>query len=184
VTCFELSRTGFQPAENPNSEKPKLSLGGLRKPVVEVVIPEEHMAQNLLVQRGSALDGVRVEVNADVAEGLNVHCADDDLAIPDQTGNDGRPDSKPTRQSLPFTHIGGAIYPGDPTWTDPNGRAAALYHWREKIVFEVGRKFETKTERDAAEDFARTHRLSIANAFERRVVRTDVVNDTEVIIGF
>jgi hypothetical protein len=34
---------------------------------------------------------------------------------------------------------------------------------------------QTKTERDAAIEFVRGHRLSIANAFERRLVRGDVV---------
>ena len=31
MTCFEPSRTGFQPAENPNRDKPKLSLGSARR---------------------------------------------------------------------------------------------------------------------------------------------------------
>ena len=41
-----------------------------------------------------------------------------------------------------------------------------------------GRKqYQTKTERDEAEAFARSHRLSIANAFERKLVRKDVVEE-------
>jgi hypothetical protein len=47
--------------------------------------------------------------------------------------------------------------------------------WIAKIVREVGRKYETNSERTAAEAFVRSHRLSIANAFERKLVRKDVV---------
>jgi hypothetical protein len=43
------------------------------------------------------------------------------------------------------------------------------------IAREVGRTYQTKTERDAAEAFVRGHRLSIAHAFERTLVRKDVL---------
>jgi hypothetical protein len=48
----------------------------------------------------------------------------------------------------------------------------ALNRW---IAKEVGRQYETKTERDAATAFVLQHRLSIANAFTRGIVRGDVV---------
>jgi len=43
------------------------------------------------------------------------------------------------------------------------------------IARDVGRGYQTDTERTAAEAFVREHRLSIANAFERKLVRKDVV---------
>jgi len=43
------------------------------------------------------------------------------------------------------------------------------------IEKEVAKPYETYSERSAAEAFARSHRLSIAHAFERRIVRGDVV---------
>jgi hypothetical protein len=43
------------------------------------------------------------------------------------------------------------------------------------IAREVGKRFDTHSERSEAEAFARSHRLSIANAFERKLVRKDVV---------
>jgi hypothetical protein len=43
------------------------------------------------------------------------------------------------------------------------------------IAREVGRHYDTHTQRTAAEEFARSHRLSIANAFERKIIRADVV---------
>jgi hypothetical protein len=43
------------------------------------------------------------------------------------------------------------------------------------IAKEVGKAYSTKRERAAATEFARSHRLSIANAFERKLVRKDVV---------
>jgi hypothetical protein len=82
---------------------------------------------------------------------------------------------KTVHARLPFTVIIGSIYEGAPSWSDAKSRAAALWHWRGKIIFEIGRHYQTKTERTTAEAFARSHRLSIANAFERRLCRKDVV---------
>lgn len=42
---------------------------------------------------------------------------------------------------------------------------------------DVGGRYQTKTERDEAEAFASSHRLSIANAFECKLVRKDVVEE-------
>ena len=47
--------------------------------------------------------------------------------------------------------------------------------WIARTGKEVGAAYSTKSERDAATEFARSHRLSIANAFERRLCRKDVV---------
>jgi hypothetical protein len=63
------------------------------------------------------------------------------------------------------------------SWTSPAERAAALKKWVARIAYEVAKPYETKSERDAAEAFARSHRLSIANAFERKLVRKDVVEE-------
>ncbi len=46
-----------------------------------------------------------------------------------------------------------------------------------KVARDVGKRYQTKTERNEAEAFARWHRLSIANAFERKLVRKDVVEE-------
>jgi hypothetical protein len=46
-----------------------------------------------------------------------------------------------------------------------------------KVARDVGKRSQTKTERDEAEAFARSHRLSIANAFERNLVRKGVVEE-------
>ena len=50
-----------------------------------------------------------------------------------------------------------------------------MNRWCHVIAREVASQYQTKTERDAAVEFVRQHRLSIANAFERRIVRGDVV---------
>ena len=47
--------------------------------------------------------------------------------------------------------------------------------WIARIGKEVGAAYSTKTERDAATEFAWSHRLSIANVFERRLCTNDVV---------
>lgn len=44
-----------------------------------------------------------------------------------------------------------------------------------KIAKEVGAQYETDSEREAAAAFAHSHRLSIAHAFSRRIVRSAVV---------
>jgi hypothetical protein len=44
------------------------------------------------------------------------------------------------------------------------------------IAREVAKPYETKSGRDAAEAFARSHRLSIAHAFYRKLCRKDVVS--------
>ena len=49
--------------------------------------------------------------------------------------------------------------------------------WVSKVARDVGKRYQTKTERNEAEAFARWHRLSIANAFERKLVRKDVVEE-------
>lgn len=85
---------------------------------------------------------------------------------------DPRPGSK---GPLPFVVIPGAIYPGENSWADGKSRAAALNQWAARIAKEVGRQFDTQTEREAATAFAQSHRLSIVNAFARRLVRADVV---------
>ena|ERR1700730_3846448 len=84
---------------------------------------------------------------------------------------------KPQRGPLPFVHSEGQVSPNPPTHTDANGRKAALNRWCAVIAREVGKRYQTKTERDEAEAFARSHRLSIANAFERKLVRKDVVEE-------
>jgi hypothetical protein len=66
----------------------------------------------------------------------------------------------------------GAIYPGA-SWSTPEGRRAGLNRWCAVIAREVGKAYQTKTERGLAEAFVRPHRLSIANAFERKLVRKD-----------
>jgi hypothetical protein len=50
-----------------------------------------------------------------------------------------------------------------------------LNRWVALIARDVGRAYETHTERTSAEDFVRSHRLSIARAFERKLCRKDVV---------
>src|ERR1700730_16804385 len=76
---------------------------------------------------------------------------------------------------LPFALIAGAVYPGDPSWTGPEGRRKAHNYWVWKIGREVESRYQTKAERDAAAEFVLRHRLSIANAFERKIIRADVV---------
>jgi hypothetical protein len=88
-----------------------------------------------------------------------------------------RSPGSPARDRQPFVLITGAVYPGSLSWSTPAGRRAALNKWCAVIVREVGKRYQTKTERDEAEAFARSHRLSIANAFERKLVRKDVVEE-------
>jgi len=37
------------------------------------------------------------------------------------------------REPLPFVYITGTVYPGEPSWTDPQGRRAALNRWCDRI---------------------------------------------------
>jgi hypothetical protein len=90
-------------------------------------------------------------VNADVAESLD--------AVESALSGANRLQAGP----MPVVMISGAMYPGEPFWTDSKGRAAALNRWVAVIAKEVGKRFDTHSERSAAEDFARSHRLSIAN---------------------
>jgi hypothetical protein len=78
---------------------------------------------------------------------------------------------------MPFALIDGRVSDFPPSWIDAKGRAAALNRWCAAIAREIGRAYQTKTQRDAAEAFARSRRLSIANAFERKFVRKDVVEE-------
>lgn len=57
----------------------------------------------------------------------------------------------------------------------PAGRKAALNGWIGRIAKEVATTYQTFDERTAATEFVRSHRLSIAHAFERKLVRNDVV---------
>jgi hypothetical protein len=82
----------------------------------------------------------------------------------------------------PFIHIEGAVATPPPghehtSPADKAGFRAAVNKWLARIAREVGRAYSTKTEREAAEKFARSHRLSIAHAFTRRLVRADVVRE-------
>lgn len=79
---------------------------------------------------------------------------------------------QPRPSPAPFVRIDGDIYPGGNSWVDAKSRAAALTSWRFKIAKEIAQ--HTPLEHDAAEAFVQSHRLSVANAFERRIVRGDV----------
>jgi hypothetical protein len=83
---------------------------------------------------------------------------------------------KPVRGRLPFCVIApGQVYEGARSFTDAKGRAKALNAWCWKIAREAAAPYGTKAEQDAVTGFVKSHRLSIANAFERRIVRKDVV---------
>jgi hypothetical protein len=69
---------------------------------------------------------------------------------------------------------GRGLPPGEPSWTDAKGRAAALNRWCAVIAKEVAKPYETKSGRDAAIEFARGQ-LSIGHAFHRKLVRKDAV---------
>jgi hypothetical protein len=169
MTCFALSRV-VHPISNSNAEKPKLGLG-MRKPPTPVMVDDDprHLSDETILE---------VKENA--------------APTPPE------PASKPACSPMPFVHIDGAVYPGEPSWTDPKGRNAAFNRWVWVISKEVAtlvapapvqpgqdglsgslpglpRPYQTKTKQDAAAEFVRRHRLSIANAFERRIVRADVV---------
>jgi hypothetical protein len=73
--------------------------------------------------------------------------------------------------------IQGTVSTHPVSWGDPKGRAVGLNAWITRIAKEVGAAYQTKTERDAAVAFVKSHRLSIANAFERKIVRGDVVKE-------
>lgn len=47
--------------------------------------------------------------------------------------------------------------------------------WAKRIGKEVASQYQTHAEQEAATEFVRRSRLSIANAFERRLCRKDVV---------
>jgi hypothetical protein len=69
----------------------------------------------------------------------------------------------------------GAISDYPVSWSTPDGRRAQFCRWYLRIIREVSRSFPPGPERAAAAEFARSHRLSVANAFTRRIVRPDVV---------
>jgi hypothetical protein len=56
-----------------------------------------------------------------------------------------------------------------------------LGRWISVIAREVGKRFDTHSERSAAEAFVRSHRLSIANAFHRKLVRKDVAAELSAL---
>jgi hypothetical protein len=78
--------------------------------------------------------------------------------------------------------IEGTVSPFPPSWDTPEGRWTVLNRWCAVIAREVDKRYQTKTERDEAEAFARSHRVSIANAFERKLVRKDVVEGIDAAV--
>lgn len=83
--------------------------------------------------------------------------------------------ARPRPSPMPFVRIEGAVFPGEDSWSDARGRAAALTSWVFLIAKEVSRQLDTAAEHDAVATFVQTHRLSAASAFTRRIVRADVV---------
>ena len=78
---------------------------------------------------------------------------------------------------MPFILIAGEVSPRPVSWTTPDERHAALNRWIAIISTEVSRRLPPGPERVVAKDFVYSHRLSVANAFERRIVRADVVSE-------
>ena len=76
---------------------------------------------------------------------------------------------------MPFTLIPGEVSPHPVSWATSDERTAALGRWVSIIAREVARRFAPGPERLGVKTFVHSHRLTIASAFERRLVRRDVV---------
>jgi hypothetical protein len=181
---------------SPNLSKPTLGLGSLRNtrnPAKAFCpdIPPHPRGVSDAPPKGSIdfdkfifdrNDPEHVEYARNDVRDLNTHGPGDtqvcgDLVRPDAAAQE--PPSKPHHPRadarLPFAAITGTVSPFPVSWTTPEERKAALGRWVARIAREVASPYQTKSERDAAEQFARSHRLSIANCFQRKLCRTDVV---------
>jgi hypothetical protein len=175
MALYEVSRT-VEVAENPNQSRPKLGLGGLRRK--EEVRAEGIRPLRMLgasrIPRPKFPEGDRA--GKQVVRG-DLVCRGDKSELVDQTGARSQALAKSAHVPMPFIEIQGQVYEGKPSWTSPDERRAALGRWISLIVREVGKPYQTKSERDAATLFVRSHRLSIANAFHRKLCRKDVVEE-------
>jgi hypothetical protein len=84
---------------------------------------------------------------------------------------------KPRDIPQPFVHIEGSpVQPpeGLAFTADPRAVSAAVSTWLRRIAREVGAAVPWD-QREAAEAFVKSHRLSVACAFQRRLAKADVV---------
>ena len=173
-----------QPVANPNSGKLTLSLGGLRRKE-EVLVDGAgkqvvHRAGDdkveLADQTRSATQPPEV-----LSELPSKTCKKPARALLDQAptvgGQDAHAGSLPgLRRPLPFVAIPGTVSDFPVSWTSTTDRAAALNRWCAIIATETMRSFPAgSSDRLGAKKFVWSHRLSIANAFERKIIRVDVV---------
>ena len=95
MTCFELSRTA-QPASNPNTCKPKLSLGSLRRN--PETLPETARFETQLAGVQIGEGDIRKQV---------CRAGDDKIKLADQTG-DGEPSEAPKKPPTASSLLGAA----------------------------------------------------------------------------
>lgn len=96
-------------------------------------------------------------------------------AATESAAKTGSRDGKSPKPHAAFVTIEGEVCQGVDSWPDSKGRAGAIGRWFALVARDVGKSYTTTPERDAAIAFVQLHRLSIANAFSRRIIRADVV---------
>jgi hypothetical protein len=153
---------------NPNANRPTLTLLG-KKPIALAAFKAKlKIVEPCFIPNENA-KSLGITKMADVALSMPAKNRPADLSAEQDRA------AKPPAAPQPFVEISGQISVFPLSWTTPAERGAAMNRWVARIAREVGKAYETKPERDAAEAFVRGHRLSIANAFQRRLVRKDVV---------